>query len=132
MLLTGYGAEDVPERVDVAASDSAARLAEVTALITGLDAEYRAGRLPATAYARQVTALEAERADLEARPFTYAHTEWRPSGEKFAVRWERLDVPARNRLLRDLDARAVWGGGYLTANLRTFGRLRISAIGESG
>lgn len=124
MLLTTYGAEDVPERVDIPAFDSGARLAEVTKLITGLDAEYRAGRLPVAVYARQITALEAEQADLEARPVTYAHTEWRLSGEKFAARWERLDIPSRNRLLRDLDARIIWGGGYLTTNLRTFDRLR--------
>lgn len=123
MLLAAYGTRDVPERVDVAASDSAARLGEVARLITGLDAEYRTGRLPAAAYARQVAALEAEQADLEARPVTYAHTDWRPSGETFAARWDRLDVPARNQLLRDLGARVSWGGGYLTANLRTFERL---------
>jgi hypothetical protein len=120
MLLTTYGVVDVPERVDIPAFDSTARLAEVTALITGLDAEYRAGRLPAAAYSRQIAALETERADLEVRPVTYAHAERCLSGENFAARWGRLDVPARNRLLRDLEAHIVWGGGDLVATLQMF------------
>ena len=68
-------------------------------------------------YARQITALEAERTDLKpgpsrmptwsgVRPVRHSP----PAGTAF-------NVAARNRLLRDLDARIVWGCGFLIANL---------------
>jgi DNA invertase Pin-like site-specific DNA recombinase len=127
MLLTAYGTEDVPEKIEIPAADHTARLAEVSELITGLDAEYRAGRLPAPVYARQIGALEAERETLAAEPVTPGRVEWRPSGVTFADYWADLDGPARNALLRKLGAEIGYAEGWLVANLRTLDDLRRAA-----
>jgi DNA invertase Pin-like site-specific DNA recombinase len=126
-LLTAYADEDVPEKVEIPASDNTARLAEVGELIAGLDVEYRAARLPAAVYARQVAALDAERETLAAEPPRPARIELRRSGVTFAQDWQARDTANRNALLRKLGARIVYGDGMLVANLRTLDDLRRAA-----
>jgi len=70
---------------------------------------------------RQMSALDARIAELEALPSRPARTELRPTGVTYAEEWERLDEEGRRELLLNT-------GIQVAANKNREGRIRIEVI----
>jgi hypothetical protein len=92
-----YGA--IVKRVEFPAEDHSRELAEVTETLESLDAERRAGRLSAAAYARLAATWEAERERLAELPQRPARVEAVPTGETFGSKWQGLRTTAGRRML---------------------------------
>ncbi|WP_395103883.1 recombinase family protein [Actinomadura sp. SCN-SB] len=88
-----------PEVASVAGEIAATRTAfhNVAEQMSSVPAGSRRGRL----LADQLEALEAKLDRLEAQEMRAGTAEWVPTGETFAGRWQRSDIPARRAMLME-------------------------------
>lgn len=97
-------------------------IARVEASTADLDSSFEAGEVPAAAYGRMQSKLEARLAELRAAHEAVPEEEREdryedvPTGETYAEHWAELDAQGRNAFLRDAGIRVTVAkqGGALT------------------
>lgn len=117
LFLEAAGDEEIIQRVLIPAEDHAQELADLEEALAGLDAEWQAGRLHASAYARVVGPATERLEHLRSLPGRPAGHRLDPTGETFRQRWEAADVTGRRRLMALAGFRVMavkQGDGWVT------------------
>ncbi len=128
--------EEIMQRMVMPAEDHAQELADLEEAIAGLDAEWQAGRLHASAYVRVIGLAQERLEHLRSLLSRRASFRLDPRGETFRQRWEAEDAANRRRLMALASFRvmaAKGGDGSVTvlslANEELASRARAAAAG---
>ena len=100
-LLRAYGHRAI-ERRSGTGKDYASEIKMSERELRELDDQYVAHNISAERFATVSTRIEARLAELRALLATSEGTQWEPTGETVAQRWERSDREARHMMLRRL------------------------------
>lgn len=111
-LMRVHGETQLRQRVTIPGSDHTAELDEVNRSLADLQADrYERGLFRgddgSRRFAAMMTRLEAKRETLAALPHEPARTEWVPTGETVAQRWDKSDEAERGYMLRRLGVRVT-------------------------
>jgi site-specific DNA recombinase len=103
------GDKPLPRKVVIPAISHTAELEKVGRKIDELDDSFARGEIPARAYGRMMTRLEADQADLAAKPQRRERIEYvaDPSGVTVREHWAGLDNEGRGKFLRQWGFR-IW------------------------